>query len=352
MPCSIDRLLLVVFAFALSAALPAAAQTREAGDLWEVRNEMSVPGMPAGMAMPQQPPQRLCRARNSDRPPVGDNDGKCEMYDVRRSASSFAWKMRCEGGTAGSGEMAFEGRDSYKGTINMTTDGQAMTIKLTGRRVGDCDAAESKRQVAAVQQQVAAAQQQAADAFAAMCKGGVDNMTSQPLRPETGYKCDAKYKADFCRRLQTPEGFAMVAPRRPAQVAGLASGDLKEASDFCGVNGETIRVRLCKQADAQESLGFLASSCLGYARADGAPSAKAADSFGATVVARECAGRTFSSPPAQKYREFCSAAARQKLMQPVTADAGTTGGTAAPQEEKKDDAATRGKKLLKDIFSR
>jgi len=281
------------------------------------------------------------------------------MYDVQRGASSFAWKMRCQGNppSTGSGEMTYEGRDSYKGTINMTAGGRQMTMKLTGKRIGECDAAEAKQQVAAVQQRAAAAQQQANDAFAAMCKGGVDNMMSQSLRPDSPYKCDAKYKADFCSRLQTTEGFAIVAPRKPAQVAGLQSGDLKEASEFCGVNGDEIRVRLCKRAEEQESLDFLASSCLGYARTGGAPSAKAADSFGSTIVARECAGRTYSSPAAPQYRSFCTAAARQNLMQPVTADASAPASspastTADKPEEKKDDTTTRAKKMLKDIFNR
>lgn len=349
------RRLPAMLALALSAALPTAAQPKEPGDLWEVANEMSMTGAPAGMQMPQRPPQKICRARNSDQPPVGDNDGRCEMYDVQRSASSFAWKMRCQGNppSTGNGEMTYEGRDSYKGTINMTAGGHQMTMKLTGKRIGECDAAESKQQVAAVQQRAAAAQQQANDAFAAMCKGAVDTMMSQSLRPDSGYKCDAKYKADFCARLQTTEGFAIVAPRKPAQVAGLPSGDVKEASEFCGVNGDQIRVALCQRAEQQESLDFLASSCLGHARTGGTPSAKAADSFGSTIVARECAGRTFSSPPAQQYRSFCSAAARQNLMQPVTADASNPGTAAAEKpEEKKDDTTARAKKMLKDIFNR
>lgn len=350
-----NRLLPAIFTLALSFALPAAAQPKEAGDLWEVTNEMSMPGMPAGMQMPQRPAQRVCRARNSDKPPVADNDNKCEAYDVRRTPTSYAWKMRCENNTTGTGEITYEGRDSYKGTINMNVSGQTMTMKMTGKRVGDCDGGEQKRQVAAVQQQVAAAQQQQADAFAQMCKSGVDSMSTQPLRADSGYKCDAKYKADFCKKLQTQEGFAIVAPRKPSSIAGMASGDLKEATDFCGVNGDQIRVSLCKRADEQEAVDFLASSCLGYGRKDGAATSSPADTFGVAIITRECAGRNFSSPPAEKYRGFCSAAARNKLMQPVTADASKTTGTAtttATNEEKKDDAATRGKKLLKDIFSR
>jgi hypothetical protein len=179
-------------------------------------------------------------------------------------------------------------------------------------------------------------------------------MMSQSLRPDSPYKCDAKYKTEFCSRLQTAEGFALVASRRPSQVAGMQSGDLKEATEFCGVNGDEVRLRLCKHADEQESLDFLASSCLGYARTTGTPTAKPTDSFGSAIVGRECAGRTFSSPPAQQYRNFCTAAARQNLMQPATADAGkpAVAATEKPEEKKDDSTSTRAKKMLKDIFNR
>src|SRR5215470_13122534 len=132
---SIGRLAPAAVTLAFSVIQPALAQNREPGDLWEVASEMSVAGMPAGMQMPQRPPQRVCRARNSDKPPVSDNDGRCEMYDVKRTSNSYAWKMRCEGNATGSGEMTYESRDSYKGTINMTVSGQTMTMKMTGRRV-------------------------------------------------------------------------------------------------------------------------------------------------------------------------------------------------------------------------
>lgn len=344
-----SRLVPGALALAFCSAQPVAAQPKEPGDLWEVRTEMSMPGMPAGMQMPQRPPQRVCQARSSDQPPVGDNDGKCELYDLKRTANSFAWKMRCEGGTSGAGEMVYEGRDRYKGTIDMSTGGQSMTLKLSGNRVGDCDAGEMKRQVNA---QMAAIQKQSADATAANCKGAVDSLTPYLLRPETGLKCDAKYKTELCTKAQTADGFTNVAARPASTVPGRPGNDMKEVAGFCGFDAMQVRVRLCKRADEQEQLDFLASTCLGYARTDGSTATKAADSFGSTIIVRECAGRTFSSPPGEKYRPFCSAVVRQKLIQPVVADAGTGTGATAKPEEKKEDAATRGKKLLKDIFTR
>ena len=349
----IIRLLPAAVALALAAAGPAPAQTKEPGDTWEVTNAMQMSGMPAGMTLPQRPPQRICRARSADTPPIASND-KCTMSDVKRTGNSVSWKMSCDSPKgSGSGEMTYSDKDHYKGTVVMSVSGQTMTMNMAGQRLPiECDPGEQKRQLAT---QVAAAQHQASDAQAMQCKSAVETMMPYLLRPQTGLKCDPKYKSDLCARVQTPEGFAAVAPRQAAQVAGVPSGDLKEVGEFCGINGAELRVRLCKRAEDGETLDFLASSCLGFARLDGVPSAKPADSFGAALIARECAGRTFSSPPAQKYRGFCSAAARQNLMQqPATADAGATATTAttAQPEEKKEDAATRGKKLLKDIFNR
>jgi len=342
------RLLPGALVLAVSAAQPASAQSKD-GENWEVTSQMQMAGMPAGMQMPQQPPRKVCRARNSDNPPVDGGD-KCTMSDVRRSGNAVTWKMACERGS-GTGEMTYIDKDNYKGTVTMSVSGQTMTVNMTGRRLpGDCDPGEQKRQIAT---QIATNQQRANDAMARQCQSAVDTMMPYMLRPETGLKCDPKYKADLCTKVQTPEGFATIAPRQPSQVATMPSGDLKEVGDFCGFNPTTVRMRLCKTAEDGESLGFLGSSCVGFAHTDGSPTAKPADTFGSTIIARECAGRTFSSPPAQKYREFCSVVARHNLMQqPATADAASTTTANAQPEEKKDDVATRGKKLLKDIFNR
>jgi hypothetical protein len=39
----------------------------------------------------------------------------------------------------GTGEITFEGEDSYTGAINATADGRNMTINLCGRKLGTCD---------------------------------------------------------------------------------------------------------------------------------------------------------------------------------------------------------------------
>lgn len=343
---SIHAAVLCVLGFV---AAPAQAQQKD-GDLWEVTSEMSMPGMPAGMQMPGGGPRDVCVKRNDPSPPVAAE--RCEMYDRRQSGSTYSWKMRCEGNTTGSGDITYEGRDRYRGTMTMNHEGQAMTMKLAGRRLGDCDTATYQGQA---QRQVAAAQRQGQDAMDQACARSLQQMQPAALRGDSPYKCNPKYKPEFCAKLQTQEGFALVASRRrPQGMAGIQIGDLQESAEFCGVKGEDIRERLCRRAEQQESLEFLSSSCVGQGGTPG---------YGAQIVTRECAGRTFSSPPAEKYMGVCSAAARQGLMQP-TADAGKKGAAppraaeAKPAEAKPaeptaaETAVDQGKRLLKGIFGR
>ena len=335
----------LLLGLAAVAASPPAQAAAEIGDLWEDTMEMNLPGMPS---RPQT--YRRCSARNSDAVPMSNKDDNCTMTDVRRSGNTMSWKMRCAGNppTTGAAEMVYEGRDRYRGTMSINAEGRAMTMKMSGQRIGECDAGEAQRKLVATRQQVAAAQQQSADAMAAACKGAVDSMMSQTLRPDSPYQCGASYKADFCKRLQTPDGFSTVAARRPSTVAGIPSGDLAEASSFCGIDGEQTRARFCKSAEQNESLDFLANSCLSAG-------------YGKAIVVRECAGRSFSSPPAERYRGFCSAVARDGLMQP----AGRTrkAAVAVPADDAAPAAATSaatpqgaaveaGKQLLKGLFGR
>jgi hypothetical protein len=318
----------------LAAAAPLLAQAApEPGDLWEDTVEMEMSGLPAGMA-PRTQKHRRCSPRNAETLPMADQGGRCEMFDVRRSAAGMAWKMRCEGNMTGAGEIRYEGRDRYRGAWTVDAGGRTMAMKVSGQRVGDCDASETRRQVAAIKQQAATAQQQLADAHAMQCKSAVDNLMSQSLRADAGLGCEAKYKADFCRRLQSPEGFVLVAGRPASTIAGFGSGDLKEGAEFCGASHEEISARICSSAEQQESLDVLAGGCVarGYARA---------------LVVRECAGRNFSSPPAEKYSRFCSTVASND---PALAGATRvrTVSTAAPQQE----AIEKGKQLLKGLFGR
>lgn len=329
---------------ALAFAAPASAQ-KEPGDQWEVTTQMSM----MGMSMPGQT-SKVCAAR--DTLPVSD-DGKCETYDVRQTPMSASWKTRCKGNppTTGSGEIAYQGRDRYTGTIVMTMGKDTMTMKLAGRRLGECDAGENKRAAAAAQQQAAAAQKAGAESLDKMCGDAVTRMQPMLLKPEANMGCNPKHREEFCAKFKQPEGFAKV------QTAGSpGKTPMDDAGKLCGVDPAAMRTSLCKAAEADESMGFLASACIGH----GNPP------WGAKIAARECAGRTFTSPAAPKYRGFCSAYARKGLMKgdvqadaddaPEAAAPATTAARNAPKPAPEkdapptEDALSKGKALLKGLF--
>ena len=116
--------------------LPALAAERP-GVLWETTSQMAMPGMPMQMA-PQT--QKVCSPKTWTKPPPG-GDKSCVVSDYKMVGSKATWKMQCSGQMPmqGTGELNFEGTDAYTGTIQATSQGMNMTIKLAGKKVGTCD---------------------------------------------------------------------------------------------------------------------------------------------------------------------------------------------------------------------
>jgi hypothetical protein len=127
-------------AAAASLVLMALAPVRAAdppGILWDMTSQMVMQGMP--MAMPPQT-MKLCAAKQWTRPPPG-GDKTCVNSNYKVVGNKATWTMQCSGEMpmTGTGEMTFEGTDSYTGAIKATAEGMSMTIKLSGRKIGTCD---------------------------------------------------------------------------------------------------------------------------------------------------------------------------------------------------------------------
>ena len=107
------------------------------GVLWETTSQMSMPGMPMQMG-PQT--RKVCSAKTWTKPPSG-GDKSCVTTDYKMVGNKATWKMQCSGQMPmqGTGELTFEGADSYTGVIQATSQGTNMTIKLAGKKVGTCD---------------------------------------------------------------------------------------------------------------------------------------------------------------------------------------------------------------------
>ena len=124
-------------ALVLLAALAPALAADPPGVLWETTSQVAMAGMPT--QMPSQT-QKVCTAKTWTKPPPG-GDKSCVASDYKMVGSKMTWKMQCSGQMPmqGTGELNFEGTDAYTGTIQATSQGMNMTIKLAGKKVGTCD---------------------------------------------------------------------------------------------------------------------------------------------------------------------------------------------------------------------
>ncbi|MGH8253091.1 MAG: DUF3617 domain-containing protein [Steroidobacteraceae bacterium] len=108
------------------------------GDLWQVTSKMSMEGMP--MEMPAQT-LKVCATKELKSPPSNPDDRMhCTNTNFQRTGNKATWQTVCQGPPAmnGVGEMTFDGSDSYSGTIKYSGDQGAMTIKLSGKKLGSC----------------------------------------------------------------------------------------------------------------------------------------------------------------------------------------------------------------------
>lgn len=128
-----------IFAFALVAL--AQAPMREGR--WEITMQMQMPDMP--MAMPPIKTTQCITADDLKEPtrvlPKGSPDeaSKCEIANYKVDGNKVTWKVTCKGPEpmTGEGEMTSSG-DAYEGRMKVSTGDTELTMKITGKRVGDC----------------------------------------------------------------------------------------------------------------------------------------------------------------------------------------------------------------------
>ncbi len=111
---------------------------------WEHTMEMKMEGMPGVPVMPFTSTQ--CMTQKDLVPKSSDKDANCTILEQRITGNKVVWKVKCiEKGSVseGEGEITYSGT-TYTGTqrIRITDkSGQVMntTMKMKGRRIGDCN---------------------------------------------------------------------------------------------------------------------------------------------------------------------------------------------------------------------
>ena len=131
------RVLSAVFvALILGAVVQTTVQTQTPkGDLWETTSQMSMEGMP--MAMPAQT-VKVCSAKDWKQPPGGQKN--CTNTNMKIVGNKVTWEVKCTGpAMTGTGEINRDGANAYTGSIKFMSDQGNMTVRLSGRKLGDCD---------------------------------------------------------------------------------------------------------------------------------------------------------------------------------------------------------------------
>ena len=140
------------------------------GDLWETSMQMQM----MGMSMPAVK-EKVCSPKEWKEPPGLPKDNKCETLESTQLPDGYRFKVRCKGQMpmTGSGEFKNLGKDAYDGMMIMTSEMGEMTMKMSGRKVGECDAGEMQRKVAKLQKD---ADRAIADGARQMCEMGLESM--------------------------------------------------------------------------------------------------------------------------------------------------------------------------------
>lgn len=111
--------------------------TAKKGDEWETTSQMSMEGMPMQMPVTKL---KICAAKDRAEPPGSENpQGNCKNLNMKRSGEKVTWDVQCtDPDMTGAGEIIYTGKDSYTGTVKFTSADGNMTVKLTGRKLGEC----------------------------------------------------------------------------------------------------------------------------------------------------------------------------------------------------------------------
>jgi uncharacterized protein DUF3617 len=134
---------LYVCLLALAVAAPAFAQPKypmKPGK-WRITMQMEMPGMP--MQMPATNQTYCITKEQLDKDPKAaipnDKKSDCKVGDYKADGNKVTWTVSCPSqDMTGDGKLTFS-EESYTGGMNMKIGEAEMSMKYTGKRLGDCD---------------------------------------------------------------------------------------------------------------------------------------------------------------------------------------------------------------------
>lgn len=132
-------LIAVFLAACVMPLLQADEPAKVPGELWDVTTQMTMEGMPN--LIPAQK-SKVCSPKEWTEPPGGmDARQKCTNTSFAMTGNKATWKTHCEGPPemTGEGEIIRESDTTYAGTIKLTSPDGVMTVKLNGKKIGDCE---------------------------------------------------------------------------------------------------------------------------------------------------------------------------------------------------------------------
>jgi hypothetical protein len=198
----------------------------------------------------------------------------------------------------GDGEITRSSPEAYTGWMKMVTDQGTMTMNLSGRRVGDCDAGEAKKEreamIARVEGQAAAAQKMGADMKQQACMAPVEAMDLKTLTAQAAACEGPSYKAAFCERLSSYEAKKKLCEREKTE----PDNGLTVAIKACTADETAMKKSLCDQAVKSEDFNTIGGCCPVETQA---------------LASEHCAGRKYTSMTGDKYQAFCVTYAKETM---------------------------------------
>ncbi len=265
------------------------------GYSWEIGMEME--GMPFAM-----PKQKVCSPKDSKEPPVSRDGDDCKTLEKKLTGNRFYWKAQCKDGLM-VGDITST-PSSYHGSMKMTEkSGETMTMKISGKRLGECDYKDPSGEIRALQKQ-------SEDMMTEQCQNALEQMQGHIM----GSQCP-KETPIYCQRIATLEGFDKATRNMPLEMINdpnLGSATLTRA---CKLNNAKLLPKLCASAVSASNFSFVSRLCpaerpklcakaasdlkLAYVGAN-CPAEKAA------LLKTHCEGRKYSSDIEPRFVAFCS----------------------------------------------